>query len=678
MPSLGWLELPHGLRLSDRDPAQFRHALCEAMNAHLATVHGVADNPDEATIDNTLVALERAAAPLRRVTAALDAVCAAHTSPEMRGLHSEMGPRLAAHHDALYLDRALWRRITHLVKRRDALDVDAESDELLSRYHRDFVRAGAKLPDADRARVGELNQEIAALQIDFAQRLVAEANDLAVFVTDADELAGLADDAVAAAAAAARAAGHPDGYLITLALPTVQPVLTHLHNRALRERLHHASTVRGSRGNEHDTTALLVRILTARARRAALLDYRTHADYRIEIGTAGTARAVVDTLSRLVPAAVAQARKEAARLQGIADVDGVQLAAWDWPYYAEKARREDIGIDEATLRPYFCLDSVLVAGVFQAASELYGLIFAERADIVAYHPDVRAFEVFDGDRSPVGIVLFDFHARPTKQGGAWMHTLVPQSRLLGDKAVVTVVLNITKPSPGDPCLMSFFEVRTLFHEFGHALHALLSDVRFPRFSGTAVPQDFVEYPAQINEMCMYWPELLTGYARHHATGAVLPNEHVERVREAATFHQGHATTEFLAAALVDLAWHQLDNPEEITDPIAFEQATLNRAGFTLAAIPPRYRTPYFEHIFASEHYSAGYYAYLWSEIYDAATVRWFGDTSGPRRAAGEQFRRKVLARGGTGDALSFVRDLIGGNPDVEPLLRRRRLLEVSG
>ncbi|MBC6446005.1 M3 family metallopeptidase [Actinokineospora xionganensis] len=676
MSSSSWQELPRGLRASDWDAAWFRDALDRAMDAHLTAVDRIADDTDEPSVDNVLVALDLAAAPLRRVTAALDAVCAAHTSPELRRLQAEVGPRLAAHHGALYLDRRLWRRITCLVDRDD--DLDAESADLLAHYHRDFVRAGADLTDDDRASVRELDMEIAALQIDFGQRLVAEANDLAVYVADARELDGLAENEVAAAAAAARAAGHPNGYLITLALPTIQPVLTHLRDRALRERVHRASCARGSRGNEHDTTGLLIRVLAARARRAALLGYRSHADYRIEIGTAGTAAAVMDVLTSLVPAAVAKARAEVTRLQEIADADGVTIEAWDLPYYAEAARCSDLGIDEAAVRPYFELESVLTAGVFQGATELYGLTFTERVGHDAYHPDVRAFDVFEADGSAVGLLLVDFYARQTKQGGAWMHTLVPQSRLLAQQAAVSVVLNIVKPTACDPTLLSFFEVKTLFHEFGHALHALLSDVRFPRLSGTAVPQDFVEYPSQVNELCMFWPPLLAEYARHHATGAALAREQLESVQDAATFHQGQATTEFLAAALLDLAWHQLDHPEEITDPVAFERIALERAGFTVAVVPPRYRTPYFEHIFAAEHYSAGYYSYLWSEMFDAATERWFDENGGLSRTTGEIFRRKVLARGGTGDAMAHLRDLLGEDPGIEALLHRRGLVGIAG
>ncbi|MFY1597081.1 M3 family metallopeptidase [Micromonospora sp. WMMD737] len=615
-----------------------------------------------------------------RVHAVFLTLCSAHTNPRLQELEAEVAPLLAAHRDAIFLDRRLFARVDDLHRRIPDLGLDPESEWLLKRYHTDFVRAGVGLSDEDAERLRAHNAGLALRYATFSRRLLEEANELGVLVTDRGQLDGLPEDGVTAAAEAARSRGHEGGYLIALALPTAQPALTYLHDRALRERIHRASTERGARGNANDTTELVREIVRIRAERARLLGYDTHADYQIEDCTARTVANARGMLESLVPAAVANARAEEAALQAVVDVDGggFRLEPWDWAYYAERVRRDRYAVNEAELRPYLELERVVFDGVFHAAERLYGLTFHERHDVPVYHPDVRVFEVLDGDRTPLGLFLADFYARPSKRGGAWMTSLVAQSRLLDARPVVINTHNINRPAPGEPTLLTLFELKTVFHEFGHALHGLLSDVRFPRFAGTQVPQDFVEYPSQVNEMWMFWPEVLANYARNHRTGEPMPRELVDQLHMAARFNEGYKTTEYLAASLLDLAWHSLGPEDRVADVRAFEADVLDKAGFTLRTVPPRYRTTYFEHIFSGDHYSASYYSYIWSEVLDADTVRWFEENGGLERANGDRFRREVLSRGGTADAMSFFRSLRGRAPEILPLLERRGLRATAG
>jgi peptidyl-dipeptidase Dcp len=499
----------------------------------------------------------------------------------------------------------------------------------------------------------------------------------AVVVQDAEDLAGLSADAVAAAEVAARDRGLADGYALNLILPTAQPALAALQNRAVRERLHTASVGRGSRGGEHDTTASVLRIVRLRAERARLLGFEHHAAYNIADNTARSVDAVQEMLAKLAPAAVANARIEAEDLQETIG-DAFTLEPWDWAYYTEQIRRERYAIDEAELRPYFELERVLRDGVFFAAGRLYGIRFEERPDLPAYHADARVFEVFDRDGGPLGLFIGDFFTRPSKRGGAWANALVPQSRLFGTAPVVVNNLNINRAPDGEPTLLTLDEVRTLFHEFGHALHTLFSQVHFPKFAGTRVPRDFVEYPSQVNEVWMLWPEVLANYATHHRTGEPLPASVVERLQAAEQFNKGFATTEYLAATLLDLAWHTLTVEEAaaVTDVPAFETLALERAGVAVPFVPPRYRTAYFAHIFSGAAYSAGYYSYIWSEVLDADTVDWLTERGGLRRESGDTFRDVLLAKGGSADSMEVYRAFRGRDPLIEPLLKRRGLISV--
>ena len=591
-------------------------------------------------------------------------------------IRTEIAPRLAAHSDRILLNGALFARVKTLYDQRDSLGIDAESRRLIEEYYTDFVRAGAELSESQKERMQEINAELATLQTTFSQNVLSEVNDAAVVVDTRAELAGLSEDQISAAAEAGTARDLEDKYVIALLNTSGQPALSSLENRQLRERIMRASLARGSRGGEVDNRGAISRMARLRAARAALLGYPNHAAYVLEEQTAQTVKAVNDQLATLVPPAVANARREATDLRTMAAADGtdLELASWDWSYYTEKVRAARYDFDASELRPYFEINNVLENGVFFAANRLYGLSFEERPELPVYHPDVRIWEVFDADGSALGLFLADYYARPSKRGGAWMNAYVSQSQLLGTKPVIANHLNVPKPPEGNPTLLTFDGVETMFHEFGHTLHGLFSDVWFPYFAGTSVPRDFVEYPSQVNEMWATWPEVLRNYAVHHETGEPMPTELLDKVLATETFNQGFATTEYLAASLLDQAWHQLsENDVPGTDGVAaFEQAALERTGVALDAVPPRYRSTYFSHIWSSG-YSAGYYSYIWSEVLDADSVEWFKQNGGLTRENGDHFRGTLLSKGGSRDAMALYRDFRGAEPDIRPLLVRRGL-----
>ncbi|MFC4944765.1 M3 family metallopeptidase [Pseudonocardia sp. GCM10023141] len=645
----------------------FTPAFTAGMEQERAEVAAITADPQPATFENTIVALERSGQTLNRVATVFYSLVSSCSTPGIRAIEAELAPQLAAHADAITLDPALFARIDELFTIRAELGLDAESLRLLERYHRDAVRAGARLGAVEQDRLRVINAELSALATDFGAKLLAEANDSAVHVSDPAQLDGLAPDAVSAAARAAESRGL-GGHLITLVLPTDQPVLASLTDRGLRERVHAASVARGSRGNEHDTRAIVARITTLRAERAQLLGHPHHASWVVDNATAGTVEAIDAMLGKLAPIAAVNARAEAADLGTDA---GHTIEAWDRAFHEERVRRERFAIDADALRPYFELDRVLHDGVFHAAGLLYGLRFAERHDLPRHHPDVRIFDVHD-DSGQLGLFVADFYARDSKRGGAWMTSFVEQSRLHGTQAVVTNTLNIPKPADGEPTLLTIDNVRTMFHEFGHALHGLFSDVTYPRFSGTSVPRDFVEYPSQVNEMWLDHPEILRNYARHHVTGEPLPAELVERLAESRTFGEGYATTSYLAAALLDQAWHRLAPGAAVDDVLQFEADALAAAGLVVPSAPTRYRSTYFNHVFGGG-YSAAYYSYIWSEVLDADTVEWFEENGGLRRENGDTFRRELLSRGGAVDPMAAYRAFRGRDPEIAPLLARRGL-----
>lgn len=677
-------DLPYGLPdFRELDEEHFLPALLAGMAEQRAEVEAVATDPSEPTVENTLEALERSGRLLHRAASAFYVQAGADSTPGLQDVEREVAPLLAAHSDAIWLDARLHARVEALAARveQDGTPLAPDTAWLLHRTRTRFARAGVGLAEPDQQRLRAINAEITSLDAAFGRLLLAGANAAAVLVTDEAELDGLPDDARAAAAQAATARGHGGAWLLELQLPTQQSVLSLLRDRGLRERVMTASTTRGATGDEHDTRSTLLALARLRAERARLLGFEHHAAFVAADATAGSAQAVEAMLTRLAPAAVANARAEAADLERALQDDhpGASLEPWDWAYYAGRVRQERRALDEAELRPYLELERVLADGVFLAANRLYGLTFAERHDLVGYHPDVRVFEVFDADGSGLGLFLGDWWTRPAKRGGAWMNSFVDQSTLLGEAPVVVNNLNVPHPPPGQPTLLTWDEVITLFHEFGHALHGLLSAVRYPSQSGTSVPRDFVEYPSQVNEMWAWDTEVLRSFAVHHETGEPMPEEWVATLLAGRQDGEGFATTEYLAAALLDQAWHRLAPQDVPTGPEqveAFEARALRDAGVDLRTVPPRYRTTYFNHIFASG-YSAGYYAYIWSEVLDADTVEWFAENGGLRRENGDVFRARLLGRGGSIDPLQAFRDLRGRDPRIEPLLARRGLLGAA-
>ena len=678
-PLLQTSTLPYELPPFDKiEDGHFMPAFEAGMAEQLAEIRAIVVVKSMPTFENTILAMERSGATLGNVSRIFFNLNGADTNPARQAIASQIAPKLTAHQDAIFLNPGLYQKVDQVYRSRKSRGFDAETIRLIEQYHLGFVRAGAQLGEDDKATLRELNKQIASLQTTFQQNLLADTNDLAVVVDTKAELAGLPDDAVAAAAEAAKARDLAGKYVFTLGLPTGQPPLSQLENRALRERMHSASVIRANRANAHDNKPVLLELAKLRAQRAKLLGYATHAEYSLENQTAQTPKAVNDLLAKLAPAAVKNAKREAADMQKLIDAAGgdFKLAAWDWPYYAEAVRQDKYAFNEAQMKPYFEIDRVLKDGIFYMARRLYGLSFVERPDLPVYHSDVRVFEVFDltkdGGAQPLGLFLFDPYARPSKRGGAWMNNYVPQSTLLGKKPVVGNHLNIPKPPEGEPTLLTFSEVNTAFHEFGHAAHGLFSNVKYPFFSGTSVPRDFVEYPSQVHEMWAVWPGVLANYARHHETGEPMPQELVDKFLSTQQFNEGYKTTEYLAASLLDQAWHQLTPDQVPSDAMAFEKAALAKAGVDFAPVPPRYRSTYFAHIFAGG-YSAGYYAYIWSEVLDADSVEWFKENGGLTHENGDHFRKTLLSQGGSAEAMELFRAFRGRDPVIEPLLKKRGL-----
>ena len=650
----------------------FEHGMAEQLNE----VGIIINQVDAPTLDNTLIPLERSGQTLKRVNTLFYAMTSANTNDGLKNIDSEMAPRLSAHNDQILLDGRLFTRVQSVYDQRDNLELDPESYRLIEKEYKRFVRAGAQLSDADKETLKAINAEIATVQTQFRQNVLNEANAAAIIVDSREDLAGMSDTNINAAAQAAAAIDMKGKFLVALLNTSQQPPLASLEDRALRERMMKASLDRGSHGGEFDNREILTRVARLRAERAQLLGYENHAAYHLENQTAQTTGAVNDLLQKLAPPAVANAKREATDIQNVIDIEsgGFELASWDWDFYAEKVRQQRYDFDAAQLRPYFEFENVLQNGVFYAANQVFGLIIKERHDLPVYQEDVRVFEVCEADGSTLALFILDPFARPSKRGGAWMLSYVGQSNLLNTKPVVANHLNITKPTSDDqPVLMTFDEVETIFHEFGHALHGMFSNVNYPSFSGTLVPRDFVEYPSQVNEMWSVWPEILRNYAVHYETGEAMPTELLSKILATRKFNQGYATTEYLASALLDQSWHQLQ-PDEVPGAdslLEFEATVLNEAGVYLDMVPPRYRSTYFSHIMGG--YSAGYYAYIWSEVLDADSVEWFKNNGGMNRENGDHFRRTLLSRGGSVDAMELFRNFRGAEPDITPLLERKGL-----
>jgi len=656
-------------------------AMDAAMAEHQTEIEAIVYNAEAPSFENVYVALEQAGQRLSYVARVFFNLNGTYTNPEMQAVQTEYAPKFSAHSDSIVLNPELFAKVQAVYEQREDLGLDAESLRLVEETYKDFVRAGANLSAEEKERLKEINGRLAQLGTQFSQKVLAEVNDSAVVFDDVAMLEGLSDARIQAAKAEAQARGLEDGqYVVTLLNTSGQPPLASMANREARQKIHEASLVRGTRSNEHDTREIVTEILTLRAERANLLGYNTHADFSLEVQTAGSVDRINDLHNRVGPIAVANARKEGEVLQAMineTEQSPFELASWDWAYYTEKVRQQRFDFDDAQVRPYFEMNNVLVNGVFYSAEKLFGITFVERTDLPKYHPDTNIWEVFEADGTPIGLFITDFYARSSKRGGAWMNSYQIYSGLLGGQPVVGNHLNVTKPPEGEPTLLTWDEVTTMFHEFGHAVHGLLTDVHYPSFSGTSVPRDFVEFPSQVYEMWADWPEVLENYAIHYETGEPIPTELLDRVMEASLFNEGFRTSEYLAASVLDFELHQLDadeipSPDELAE---FEAQTLAKYSMDYAPVPPRYRPAYFSHSMGG--YSAGYYSYFWAEVLDADTTNWIRENGGLDRVTGDRFRNTILANGGSRPAMELYQDFAGRIPGIEPLLERRGLLEVS-
>ncbi|MDO5285821.1 MAG: M3 family metallopeptidase [Actinomycetia bacterium] len=678
-PLLAEQTLPYGIQdFTSISDADWRQAIEEGMTQQRAALDALATSTEPATVANVLEAWERSDELLSRASAGFWTLKSSDTNDERDQIETDLSPALAAHSTAITLDRRLYDRLQALRQRADAgeVELDAESEWLLSERLRQMRRLGIDLPADKQQRLRELNEQIATLEARWSVTVVAGRNAAAVHVRDESRLAGLTEADLAAAREAAERRGV-DGWVLELVNTTGQPMLARLQDRSLREELFRASISRGD-GGEHDTRGLVVELARLRAELAELLGFEHFAAFVADDGCAKTTAAVNEILARVAPAAVRNAEREAAPLRARlqADHPGAELQPWDWQYYAEQERAARFSLDSEALRAYLPFERVLEDGVLAAATGLYGITFSRRDDVPGYTDESRVYEVHDHDGRPMALVVLDPYARPSKQGGAWMTSIIDQSRLLGRLPVVTNNCNLVRPAPGQPTLMSWTSVITLFHEFGHDLHGLLSDVRYPSQSGTAVPRDFVEFPSQVNEAWAWDRQLLARYARHHETGEPMPSEWIDTLLEARHFDEGYAAVEAFAAMILDQVWHQTPAaqlPTSAEEVVDFERRALEAHQVAFPLVPPRYRTTYFSHIWGGG-YSAGYYSYLWAEVLDADTVAWFTENGGLTRKNGDWFRDQLLSRGGSQDAMESYRQFRGGDPDVMHLLERRGLV----
>ncbi|HWZ83891.1 MAG TPA: peptidyl-dipeptidase Dcp [Terriglobales bacterium] len=662
-------------KIKDSD---YQPAIDAGMAQQLAEVRAIADNPAPPTFDNTIVALEKTGQLFNRVMLVFNGVTGANLSDELQKVQDIEAPKLAAHQDAIYLDARLFQRVKAIYDQRASLKLDAEALRLVEYTYQQFVHAGANLSEADKVELKKLNEEASTLTNAFNTKLLAATKDAAFVATDEAALAGLSSARIAADAQAAKDR-KVSGYVIPLQNTTQQPDLGSLSQRATRQTIFKNSWDRAERGGPNDTRDTIARLAQIRAQKAKLLGFSTYAAWKLEDQMAKTPEAALKFMDALVPGSTAHANVEAKDIQAVIDSQkgGFPLEPWDWDFYAEQVRKARYDLDEAQLKPYFELNNVLENGVFYAATQLYGITFKERKDIPVYHPDIRAFEVFDADGKSMALWYCDYFKRDNKNGGAWMEVFVNQSKLLGTKPVIFNVANFTKPGPGQPALISFRDVTTMFHEFGHALHGMFANTVYPSLSGTAVARDFVEFPSQFNEHWATYPTVFNHYAKDYKTGAPMPEELVAKLKKAKNFNQGYALTEVVAAAELDMQWHTLPATAPLQKPDEFEIAALKKTNLLLSSVPPRYRSSYFSHIWSSG-YAAGYYAYLWSEMLDHAAYQWFEDHGGLTRANGDRLRQMVLSRGNTEDLGKMYSAWLGAEPTIEPMLKYRGLLPEAG
>ncbi len=649
--------------------ADYAPAIDAGRSAQIREIEAIANDPAPPDFENTFAAMERSGQLLQRVLQAFRGVTGANTNPALQAVRKDEAPRLAAHEDAIRLNPKLFERVKSVYAQRTALGLKGEQLRLVEVTYEQFVHAGANLSERDKAKLKVLNEEESTLGNAFETKLLAATKSAAFTATEKRSLAGLSEAQVQAAAGAAEARKQP-GYVIPLQNTTQQPALASMTDRAAREELFNAGWTRAERGGEEDTRAVIARLAQVRAEKAKLLGYPSYAAWKLEDQMARTPDAVEKFLGDLTPAAVAKVRADASELQAVAG--GTPVEAWDWEFYAEQVRKQKFDLDEAATKPYFEIENVLRNGVFYAAHQLYGISFRERKDIPVYQPEMRVFEVTDADGKPLALFYTDYWKRDNKNGGAWMSEFVGQSKLLGTLPVVYNVCNFQKPASGQPALISFSDVTTMFHEFGHALHGMFSDATYPSLAGTAVPRDFVEFPSQFNEHWALYPTVFANYAKHYQTGAAMPAGLVEKIKRARTFNQGYSVTELLAAAQLDMQWHSLPAAAPLQTADAFEQQALQKTDLALKQVPPRYRSSYFMHIWGNG-YAAGYYAYLWSEMLDDDAYQWFEEHGGLTRANGDRFRRMVLSRGFTEDLPAMYRSWRGRDPSAAPMLKYRGL-----
>jgi peptidyl-dipeptidase Dcp len=659
-------------KIKDQD---YQPAIEAGMAEELTEIQAIADNPATPTFENTLVAMEKTGQLLQRAMAAFGAVVAANTNPLLQKVRTEEAPKLAAHQDAIYLNAKLFARVAAVYKQRESLKLDPESLRLLKVTYDNFIRSGANLSDANKIELKKLNEEISTLSNAFSIKLLAATKDGAYVTTDKSALAGLSDAQIAAAAQAAQSRKQ-EGYVLPLQNTTQQPDLGSLSVRATREAIFEKSWNRAEHDDANDTRDIIAQIAQLRARRAQLLGYPTHAAWKLGDQMAKTPEAALKFIDALVPGATAKAVSEGKDIQDVIDAQkgGFTVQPWDWDFYSEQVRKAKYDLNEAEVKPYLELNNVLENGVFYAANQLYGITFKERKDIPVYHPDVRVFEVSDANGIPLALFYCDYFKRDNKQGGAWMNGFVPQSKLLGTLPVVYNVANLPKPAPGELALISFTDVTSMFHEFGHALHGMFANTEYPSLSGASTPEDFVEFPSQFNEHWALYPAVFNHYAKHYKTNESMPAELVAKIRKATTFNQGYKLTELVAAAELDMQWHTLPASAALQQPDAFEKQALEKTHTLLSAVPPRYRSSYFAHIWGGG-YSAGYYAYLWSEMLDDDAYQWFEDNGGLTRANGDRFRQMVLSRGNTEDLAKMYAGWRGKDPSVEAMMKYRGLQE---
>jgi peptidyl-dipeptidase Dcp len=657
-------------RIKDED---YQPAIEAGMAEQLAEIQRIADNTAPPTFENTFVAMEKSGRLLNRALAAFRGVSEANTNPTLQSAKSALAPKIAAHEDAIHLNKKLFERVAALYQRRAALELDPESLRLIEVTYDDFVHAGANLSDADKAQLKKLNEEASTLSNDFSSKLLEATKDAAYSTAAPTALAGLSDAQLSAAARAAQNR-HVEGYVIPLQNTTQQPSLASLSVRATREALFHDSWSRTERGDANDTRALIARLAQLRAQRAKLLGYSSHAAWKLEDQMAKTPQAALEFMDALVPIATAKAASEAADIQAVIDAQkaGFALQPWDWDFYSEQVRRAKYALNDAEIKPFFELNNVLENGVFYSAHLLYGINFKERKDIPVYQPDVRVFEVSDADGKSLALFFCDYFKRDNKNGGAWMSSFVRPSKLLAALPVIYNVANLPKPAAGEPALITFADVTTMFHEFGHALHEMFANTRYPTLSGTTPARDFVEFPSQFNEHWAIYPAVFDHYARHYKTGAAMPAVLVEKIKKAENFNEGYELTELLAAAELDMQWHVLPADAPLQDPDEFEKQALAKTHLDVHAVPPRYRSSYFSHIWEGG-YSAGYYAYLWTQMLDDDAYQWFDDHGGLNRANGDRFRRMILSRGNTQDLAALYLAWRGKPPTIDAMIKYRGL-----